>query len=1776
MTDNQKNLNKLGPLAVNNDIQVNENENISLSSDSSVYSSESETQRTINQDAIFRDSLVIARKSTSHVLGKQELIVHTSSGQNYVLSGVGKNARLCRLRSRKEDVVAFRTGQKLSNALYVQEAVARVPVGNGISSDLCLEWLRDAGITVSDPYAFMVRVVFGASRPLDLKHEFSNSQFKIFRKACSIWLKEDASSPRVKNLVREVRKLSADEIRFQGKSDRGHRFFGKYAGLSKHASRLFSATGLDMMFDLIVEILTFREVFHSNKALFCILWIRTLKRLALNPKKVLRDFLFLLGRASEAYDEHPDWSPEVFNFKTGFSNASSGDKKKDERRKFIFEDAVKNYDKPIRKGRKDLFSEASKFLEEKEEEPDFDPNDGEVILQGPPSKDEKYSALGESFPILHLVLAVFKTSTSLCEVHDWNNIKFLLKTARKTYEVGELFKLLQDIFEKSAVRVKAFADSKDPRDLWCAPGYAKYIAQAAVLDERGPNIVKYGKNFVPAKELLADYERLQATELAIEKSQVRPDSTYFSCKLAVKNRISSLRSKINAGEDRMTPFGISFFGVPGTGKSTLIHSLTRSIHQIERPDVEYSASELYCYDVSANHQDGMQDPMVVDLGDLTRAGYSKNDTVDISALMAKMVDKMSFHVNKASLEDKEESFISPRAVTFTSNSDVLEFGAYNPDQSRLLRRFPYAIEVKYPDHVKPEPHEGFDHLSRRYPELEDEMVFVIHRTSESRGNFFLKSKSSEVRTVIGRSTILDWLIKTYKAHVALRGHNDGPECNIGKKVSLHKKKCCSLCNWEPSVDTIEPEVEDDPLDGVETLFELPKSLTADLPDWMATIIEHGDSGVSPEEVAAKITHIDSMADALREVIDISDNDAFVQGNSCMKRPKTPLRSPKRPGFITRTLDEVADRATERLVTKQSRQLTTRLETLVEFCKHYAFFMAKFSLVLYIGYTLVSIVIRSRQVIKFTDVDDDDEDVDEGGLIHVDESVSENQARTADYKIDSDVGKLIDFVDPADLEHPPAQHWEHLSAPGAVFSEKHRDKACLTKKLLTGRLEVFDKKDKFLAYAHFWSSNVVILGYHYGKRASYFMWNNQKILANTDTLVRVVPSSDTALMQIPVIVNAFPIASFWNDSQYPGKNLTLTLDRDADNRVKIVNTNKVIMTFENRDTKALRGAFEGNWTQNGDCGNCWKAENTRGECVIVGIHLALHVQNGKGFGAFEFLTRTEIDYKANQYLATFQAVLPIFGAQEFEAEKLHSKSKLRFIKGDIGIHVLGTNGKETGFSQGGSKIVVAHQGLHAALNPNFVIPDLQKMTKECGGEWYDTYKHKFDSMNRPLKKVNVEVLDTAIKDYFTSGILPVNLKPLSLEDAVFGIPETAYRAIAWNTSSGTNPLTRRDLMGKDGIDPDLKGRIQSIMIAIYKGNFPVFPSKWSLKDEVIKPEKNDKAKYRIFMVTELEHLLLSRMFLLPIVEAMYADLEAWEMRGHFNATSPQFRAMYHRLKDFGPHILLGDFSGMDSSLKATILEKIARGLDYLVERTAYTLFARKMVYTMVMTAAYSIVNCRGDYAVSMIGLDSGKLVTYWINCITCSVLYRVAHYSLYTNLKSAPRFKHLNLLDTGGDDSACATKNPSFTLYHIEGVLKEYGYVYTDSKKRGATQDFSPWSEFEFFKRTPVVHEDGLVYGALDKNSIMKSICFYKGGGHSLESVLSDNIDAAIREMALHGKDEFAKFLEILQGFSDLPSYRVLTYDEIIRRHNKFEMYSGLNPEWEQISGVERQVFPEDG
>jgi hypothetical protein len=581
---------------------------------------------------------------------------------------------------------------------------------------------------------------------------------------------------------------------------------------------------------------------------------------------------------------------------------------------------------------------------------------------------------------------------------------------------------------------------------------------------------------------------------------------------------------------------------------------------------------------------------------------------------------------------------------------------------------------------------------------------------------------------------------------------------------------------------------------------------------------------------------------------------------------------------------------------------------------------------------------------------------------------------------------------------------------------------------------------------------------------------------------------------------------------------------------------------------------------GDCGYMLVGTTDGVHGFLVGIHVMGTVVDGMlKQGACSILTSKLIEEavsKLDSSLTNAGVVFPEV-TREFVVEGIHVKSPFRNAKSLDGLLISG--GTRTA-SPGKSSVVKSelYDIFYPLMSKPKCIPSLEVRGKEIDGKWVSPAVHKFKGFEaRPTLNTNWHELERAVSDYldgqpnFTYSVLP-------LDQVVNGVEgDKLIKSLNLKTSSGTLSrigLKRKDVIGKEAINEDLAAKIDEDLLQLTDNILANF-QKWCLKDEAIACEKNEVLKFRLFMAFELSNLAGAKQLFAVLIAHMFRNKEFFECYGAFNPASPDFGVMSRRILSRAKQIFL-DIKHMDSSHRSMIFDAVSLVFSGIATKGGANGKTRDAIQNYVRGILISIVEYEGDLAVLFEGLGSGNFLTFIINCVVLSILFRVAWF----RLPGVGPFRYSNTLVTGGDDSCTGTDDLRFGALHIASTFRDYGYeVSPASNKSGELLDFDPPSELVFLQRRPGVikfYLSSIEVGALNKDSIYKSMCFrlvtpnisYRDWEYQV-------VDAACREMALHGEEEFVAFYSLLARHEvRKPLY---THDELLVKYSKSELYEGL-------------------
>lgn len=584
---------------------------------------------------------------------------------------------------------------------------------------------------------------------------------------------------------------------------------------------------------------------------------------------------------------------------------------------------------------------------------------------------------------------------------------------------------------------------------------------------------------------------------------------------------------------------------------------------------------------------------------------------------------------------------------------------------------------------------------------------------------------------------------------------------------------------------------------------------------------------------------------------------------------------------------------------------------------------------------------------------------------------------------------------------------------------------------------------------------------------------------------------------------------------------------------------------------------------GDCGTPGVGR-INGKGVWLSYHVAL-LANGEGAG---LCMGPHVKLLASKLPpAPGQVVVRPFVDS---VESLHAQSKMRSANG-VSMAILGTF--ETGKSNARSRLAPTEFNdlAKAEMREEKVIPNLQiDGIMGPDGEWKAPYVHKWKGLAFEPKGVRTEELKRAVMDYL-SGRPIDKLHPLTLEQAIKGVVgDPMLKTMNFATSAGSLQRFyggKRYVLDAEHISAELHAAYWSY-VELLVDNVVAEHQKWCLKDELVTRAKENAKKYRYFMVSDLPNLIAFRMFVAPLVAHMYRNKEFFEAYGAFNPASPDFGKLMDRLRKFAL-LLMADIKHMDSSHKAYVAEAVAEVFVQVAkDGGGYNEESLAVVRNLVVGVVFSLVELNGDLAFISEGMGSGVYVTFIFNCIVLSIMYRVAWFRVSTKT-----FREHNVLVCGGDDSAATTDNPKFTGVHIQETFADYGYELTPpTAKDGLMVDFFPFDEMVFLKRRPSHcrwKEVRIEVGALDTDSIWRSIGWTNTDvAVSQSDRMAQVLDAAQREFALHGEEDFERFHRLI---GKKAIFRRLTYDEVIERYVANKLYEDIE-QYELESCLVQRVY----
>ncbi|APG78560.1 hypothetical protein [Wenzhou picorna-like virus 24] len=573
---------------------------------------------------------------------------------------------------------------------------------------------------------------------------------------------------------------------------------------------------------------------------------------------------------------------------------------------------------------------------------------------------------------------------------------------------------------------------------------------------------------------------------------------------------------------------------------------------------------------------------------------------------------------------------------------------------------------------------------------------------------------------------------------------------------------------------------------------------------------------------------------------------------------------------------------------------------------------------------------------------------------------------------------------------------------------------------------------------------------------------------------------------------------------------------------------------------------------GMCGVPLVGAVTRSGCSIVGIHCAGNKECKTRIGVA--IMQSDVE-KAIAKLKNKKDMFEVLSASVLKSESLclpGLKSPFKFEHLPH-INYLGSTGKPV-FMNNKSNIVKS--GLYDSLDAifdtigfepdeHFVVPTLKP--RMVGEEYISPWNLSLKKINQTSPPLDMRIIDRIVKEYSERIISMIkakhgndySLNPLDIQTAVNGHERDAYlRRINPSTSGGYGygakdphiPIVHEEDSIREAT-PELKTRINEILETYENGDSANFIYGTSLKDEPRDAKKNAIGKIRVFYMTSLDNLIVSRMFLAPFYTMMVEDGEIFRTSVGTNMHSDA-DAIYEQMRAFSNDIIEGDYSNFDVTIPFGIGHAAASVVLRVLKAFGYNTMALNMTEGILSDALFSLVHMNGDIFFKPGLQPSGKYGTAEDNSLRGVLMQMYIYYTIPALWKTS--FFRETMLFTYGDDylnglSKKAAEHLNNFVYR-DKCLEHFNMKVTPASKAGVMTEFVTPDDMSFLRRTWVWDPVHKVHNAkLNMNSIYKSLQWTAPS--QIESVADQELStirSALWELFFHlDRDTHHKFRNLL-------------------------------------------------
>jgi hypothetical protein len=351
--------------------------------------------------------------------------------------------------------------------------------------------------------------------------------------------------------------------------------------------------------------------------------------------------------------------------------------------------------------------------------------------------------------------------------------------------------------------------------------------------------------------------------------------------------------------------------------------------------------------------------------------------------------------------------------------------------------------------------------------------------------------------------------------------------------------------------------------------------------------------------------------------------------------------------------------------------------------------------------------------------------------------------------------------------------------------------------------------------------------------------------------------------------------------------------------------------------------------------------------------------------------------------------------------------------------------------------------------------------------------------------------------------------LTVHEALNGVPGvrgaeslrlSASAGFGWHGKKGDNVVgAKPDARLTEDVSVAVKDILDMIDAGIYSA--PVWTC--NLKDEPRKPGKLP----RLFMACGMEHTVVARIYLIPLVALVMAQPFRFRIGLGLNPWSSDWTTISDALCRYQYHFA-GDYKGFDKRQQMAACHAVAELCRRLSALIGYSTKDQLVVKTIVVSLCSSIVCANGD-VIGLYGSNpSGNSFTTLLNSFINILIYVVVSKAKSHDWRS-------DFLLTYGDDLVAAHNDSSFTqLAMVDVALRCCQQIYTDAVLKSTVTEFTALKDVTFLGRSFGAKHGDLTLCPLRWESITKMLHFEAEDVDPVDSVRA-RFGEVVVEMSQH-------------------------------------------------------------